>query len=83
MQSLEDLQQQLYQILKPFVPDGCELETQTDLVEDLNLDSMKVMDIVAEVEDAFDISVPLNILPDIRTVGDFTSQIQNLLKEGS
>jgi len=83
MQSLEDLQQQLYQILKAFVPDGYELETQTDLVEDLNLDSMKVMDIVAEVEDAFDISVPLNILPDVRTVGDFTSQIQNLLKEGS
>jgi acyl carrier protein len=83
MHNLEDLQQQLYQILKPFVPDGYDLETQTDLVEDLNLDSMKVMDIVAEVEDSFDISVPLNILPDVRTVGDFTSQIQNLLKEGS
>jgi acyl carrier protein len=83
MQNLENLQQQLYQILKPFVPAGCELKTQTDLVEDLNLDSMKVMDIVAEVEDSFDISVPLNILPDVRTVGDFTSQIQNLLKEGS
>ena len=83
MQILEDLQQQLYQILKPFVPEGYELKTQTDLVEDLNLDSMKVMDIVAEVEDSFDISVPLNILPDVRTIGDFTFQIQNLLKEGS
>ena len=83
MQNLEDLQQQLYQILKPFTPDGYELKTQTDLVEDLNLDSMKVMDIVADVEDAFDISVPLNILPDVRTVGDFISQIENLLKEGS
>jgi acyl carrier protein len=83
MQNLKDLELQLYQVLKPFVPDGYELKTQTDLVEDLNLDSMKVMDIVAEVEDAFDISVPLNILPDVRTVGDFTSQIQNLLKEGS
>jgi acyl carrier protein len=83
MQKLEDLEQQLYQILKTFVPEGCELKTQTDLVEDLNLDSMKVMDIVAEVEDTFDISIPLNILPDVRTVGDFTLQIQNLLKEGS
>ena len=83
MQNLEDLQHQLYQILKPFAPEGYELNTRTDLVEDLNLDSMKVMDIVAEVEDSFDISVPLNILQDVRTIGDFTFQIQNLLKEGS
>ena len=83
MQNSEDLQQQLHQILKAFVPDGYELKVQTDLVEDLNLDSMKVMDIIAEVEDAFDISVPLNILPDVRTVGDLALQIQNLLKEVS
>ena len=83
MQNSEDLQPQLYQILKAFVPDGYELKIQTDLVEDLNLDSMKVMDIIAEVEDTFDISVPLNILPDVRTVGDLALQIQNLLKEVS
>ena len=83
MQNSEDLQPQLYQILKAFVPDGYELKIQTDLVEDLNLDSMKVMDILAEVEDSFDISVPLNILPDVRTIGDLISQIQNLLKEVS
>ena len=83
MQNSEDLQPQLYQILKAFVPDGYELKIQTYLVEDLNLDSMKVMDILAEVEDSFDISVPLNILPDVRTIGDLISQIQNLLKEVS
>jgi acyl carrier protein len=69
--------------LKPFVPQGREIHTDTDLVADLDLDSMKVMDIVADVEDAFDISVPLNILPDIRTIGDFTNQIQKLLEEGA
>ena len=83
MQNFEAVQAQLYQILKPFIPDGFELETETDLVADLDLDSMKVMDIVADVEDTFDIAIPLNILPDVRTVADFVGQIQKLLEERS
>ena len=81
MQNLEDLQEQLYRILTPFVPDGSDLKAETDLVADLDLDSMKVMDIVADVEDHFDISVPLNIIPDVRTIGDFALQLQTLIKE--
>ena len=80
MQNLEQLKQQLFQILEPFVPQGFELKAETDLVADLNLDSMKVMDIVAEVEDVFDISIPLNLLPDIRTVEDFASQLQKIIQ---
>ena len=83
MQNFKDVQAQLYQILKPFIPAGFELDTETDLVADLDLDSMKVMDIVADVEDTFDIAVPLNILPDVRTIGDFVGQIQKLLGKGS
>ena len=83
MNNQDDIQAQIIRILKNFVPEGQELETETDLVADLGLDSMKVMDILAEVEDCFDISIPLNILPDISTVGDFTSQLQKIMKEGS
>ena len=83
MQHFEAVQTQLYKILKPFIPAGFELDSDTDLVADLDLDSMKVMDIVADVEDTFDIAVPLNILPDVRTVADFVGQIQKLLEEGS
>ena len=83
MQHSETLQKELFQILRPFVPEGREINIDTDLIADLDLDSMKVMDIVADVEDAFDISVPLNLLPDIRTIGDFTVQIQKLLEEGA
>ena len=83
MQDIEAVRTQLCQILESFAPAGFELETETDLVADLDLDSMKVMDIVADVEDTFDIAVPLNILPEVRTVGDFVAQIQKLLEEGS
>jgi acyl carrier protein len=79
MQTYEDILDQLYRILTPFVTENRKLEADTDLVADLGLDSMRVMDILAEIEDHFDISVPLNILPDIRTIGDFALQLQHLL----
>jgi acyl carrier protein len=37
---------------------------------------------VETVEDRFDISIPLNILPDVRTVSDFVLQIEKISKDG-
>jgi acyl carrier protein len=34
------------------------------------------MDLVVDVEDHFDISVPINALAEVRTVGDFATLIQ-------
>jgi len=82
MQVDERVLQQICEILKPLVPDGQEIKVETDLVADLGLDSLKVMKILETVEDNFDISVPLNILPDVRTVEDFVLQIQKLNGEG-
>jgi acyl carrier protein len=33
---------------------------------------------IEQIEDDFDISVPLNILPDIRTLGDLARQLEKL-----
>ena len=82
MQVDEHVLQQICEILKPFVPDGQDIKVETDLVADLGLDSLKVMKILETVEDTFDISIPLNILPDVRTVEDFVLQIQKLNGEG-
>ena len=69
-------------ILAPFVPAGQQISAETDMVADLGLDSLKVMKIVENVEDSFDISIPLNILPEVRTVADFVLQIQKITMEG-
>ena len=82
MQVDEHVLQQVCEILKPCVPDGQAIGVETDLVADLGLDSLKVMKILETVEDSFDISIPLNILPDVRTVEDFVLQIQKLNGEG-
>jgi acyl carrier protein len=51
-------------------------------VADLGLDSLKVMKILESVEDRYDISIPLNVLPEVRTVKDFALQIQKLYRDG-
>jgi acyl carrier protein len=78
MQGYENILQALNQILKQFVPRGQAINEDTDLVADLGLDSLKVMKIIESVEDCFDISIPLNVLPDVRTVKDFALQIQKI-----
>ena len=82
MANYEDILSQLFEIIKPSVKDGRQLEEDLDLVADLGLDSLKVMTLVEEVEDQFDISIPLNILANVRTIKDFALQLQQLTEEG-
>jgi acyl carrier protein len=69
----------LYDMVRPFAGEDVKLSEDTDLIDDLGLDSMKIMDLLSMIEDSLDISIPLNILPDIRTIRDFAQQAQKLL----
>ena len=64
------------ELLTPFNADGIELKPETDISADLNIDSVAVMDFVMEVEDKFDIDIPLNILSDTRTIADLMGVIK-------
>ena len=50
----------------------------TGLVTDLGLSSLEVMELIEQTEDHFDISIPLNILPDVNTIGDLAGKVQEL-----
>jgi acyl carrier protein len=69
-------------ILIPLVPAGVEITAKTEMTADLGLDSLKVMKILERLEDDFDISIPINILPKIRTIGDLSLQIEKLKGNG-
>ncbi len=79
MQNYEALLEKIYELLRPFVDEGVELQEESDFVADLNFDSLKVMKLVEQAEDEYDISIPLNILPDVQTVKDFVVQLQKLV----
>jgi acyl carrier protein len=59
-----------------------EIRETTDLLGDLNLDSLQVMNLLLEIEDRFDISIPVSILPDVKTVKDLALQIEIQRREG-
>ena len=79
MYSYNEILESVIELIRPLAPAGRNVAEGTDLVTDLEFDSLKVMNLIEQVEDRFDISVPLNILPDIRTVQDFTVQLQRIL----
>jgi len=79
MPTQEEVLQQILDIVKPMMPENAPSATaDMDLVNDLGLDSVKVMEILEILEDSFDISIPINILPGISTINDLAVEIQNL-----
>jgi len=80
MPTNEQISQQILDMLKPLVPKGGpQLTAELDLINDLNLDSLKVMEVLEKLEDTYDVSIPINILPGIRTVEDLVKEIQKLI----
>jgi acyl carrier protein len=73
----------LVKILGPFNKTSADLKSATRFSEDLNFDSLVVMEFIAVVEDDFDISVPLNILPDVATVRELAIAIEKIVHEGT
>ena len=63
-------------LLQPFNAENIELKPETDISADLKIDSVSVMDFVMEVEDKFDIDIPLNVLSDTRTIADLMGVVK-------
>ena len=59
-----------------------DVTADTHFISDLALSSLKVMDLMADVEDLFDIEIPLDQLPEIRSVRDAAQQVTSLLGHG-
>ena len=54
------------------------LSENTSLVGDMGLSSLEVMEFIEKIEDHFDISIPLNILPDVNTIGELAKKVREL-----
>ncbi|MBL0715270.1 MAG: acyl carrier protein [Desulfosarcina sp.] len=81
MPTYESIVQQIIESIKEIGVQGIVISENTDLLSDLEFDSLKIMNLMEDVEDRYDISVPLNILPDIRTIKDLAVQLQGLIGE--
>jgi acyl carrier protein len=70
--------ERLAELIEPFNKKGAELSDATTFAADLEWDSLTVMDFVAEVEDAFDIIITMNMQAEIETVGQLVDAVAKL-----
>ena len=75
LQSEEEVFLEICRMLEPFNNSENKIGRETDILRDLNIDSLSVMNFIMKIEDEFDISIPLNVLPDIRTVNDLVAMV--------
>ena len=78
---MTDTVAEICKLLEPFNTDGTTLSPTTDISTDLNIDSVTVMDFVMEVEDHFDIEIPLNVLSETRTIADLAKVVEARAKK--
>ena len=46
--------------------------------EEIGVDSIDLVDLISEIEDTFDISVPDEAIEDLRTIGDVATFVETL-----
>ncbi len=58
-----------------------DIKDNSRFAEDLNLDSIDLVDALMEIESKYDIQVPDNKIADLKTVGEFAEVIIKLIEE--
>jgi acyl carrier protein len=67
-------------LFEPLNQKGVKLTRDTDLIADLEIDSVSVLDVVMDIEDSYDISIPVNTISEIRTLGELVDAIHAIKK---
>ncbi len=64
--------------LAPFQIGEKPITGKTVITKDLAIDSLAVMDMVMEIEDRFDVSIPMNVVAEIYTVDELADTVLKL-----
>jgi acyl carrier protein len=65
-------------LITPFNKKGIEIADATSFTDDLEFDSLTVMDFVAAIEDEFDIIISMNQQAEIETYGQLVDAVVKL-----
>lgn len=78
----KEILQEMVNILKPYIKDPALLDNatkDTHILDDLKVNSARLVDIIIKCEDVFDIEIDDDDADKIRTIGDAVEIIQNKL----
>lgn len=68
------------EMLREKVGDDRVLGPESSVVADTGLDSVSVMDFVFELEDEFEITIPLDRIAEVKTIADLAAAIDGLIE---
>ncbi|MEO7635403.1 MAG: acyl carrier protein [Sphingomicrobium sp.] len=66
------------ELIEPFNKKGVAVTEQTRFAQDLEWDSLTVLDFVANVEDEYDVLISMNMQAEIETVGQLVEALEKL-----
>jgi acyl carrier protein len=81
MTDRDEAYDRIRKLIEPFNKKGAEVNEATRFQQDLEWDSLTVMDFVASVEDEFDILISMNKAAEIETVGQLVDAVGQLQAE--
>jgi acyl carrier protein len=67
-------------MLQRYNKDQIALDARTSLGSELNIDSVEVMDLIMEIEDKFDIDIPINLISDVERIEDLAALVHERMK---
>ena len=72
----DEIAARVLEMLAGKVGPGRSIGLDSSVIADTGLDSVSVMDFVMELEDEFDITIPLDQIAEVRTVGDLADAVR-------
>ncbi|TPW29944.1 acyl carrier protein [Pararhizobium mangrovi] len=77
-----DISGEIISVLESVIDKPLDATSEKDLVSDLGMDSIALMNFSMALEDHFDVSIPLDRMAEVETLGDLSDTIENLLRKG-
>ena len=73
-----DVMQEILRLLAPYQVGGQAITPQTVISKGTTVDSLTVMDMIMELEDRFDVSIPINTVAGIDTIDQLAETVVTL-----
>jgi acyl carrier protein len=74
-----DIEAEIVQTLSGRLPAGVQVSADTRIVPGLGLDSVGVLDFIMDLEQRFDISIPLDRIAEVQTIAELSRAIVTLM----
>ncbi|MGH8220696.1 MAG: acyl carrier protein [Steroidobacteraceae bacterium] len=74
------IEAEIIAMLSGRVPHGVQVSSETQILRGLGLDSVAILDFIMDLEDRFDISIPLDRVAEVQTIAELSSAVETLMR---